>query len=68
MSSIYTTAVGNTPYGKRHTSGTIHLDTYASAVYLGRKLTFEAIFLALLTDRFNAFFNPKKRHRDERYE
>ena len=31
----------------------------ASAVYLRRKLTFTAIFLAQLTDHFDASFNPK---------
>ena len=32
---------------------------YASAVCLRRKLTFTAIFLAQLTDQFDASFNPK---------
>ena len=55
MLSKYILAVGNTPYEKRHTSQTV---CYAPAVYLRRKLTFTAIFLVLLTDRFHAFFNP----------
>ena len=32
---------------------------YAFAVYLGKKLSFTAILLELLTDEFDAFFNPK---------
>ena len=47
------------PYGKRHISRTklVHRLQY----YLRRKLIFTAIFLALrvLTNHFDAFFNPK---------
>ena len=53
---VYILAVGNTHYGKRPTSRYI---CYDSAVYHKRKLTFTAIFLVLLTDQFDAIFNPK---------
>ena len=45
-------ALGRTPYLPNHIF-------YASAVCVRRKLTFTAIFLVLLTDQFDAFFNPE---------
>ena len=56
ISGIYILAVGNTPYGKRHTSRTILVSVTTP---LQSKLTFTAIFLVLLTDQFDAFLTRK---------
>ena len=55
-SSICILAVGNTPYGKRHTSQNMYVTPLP---YVGRNFTFAVIFLVPLTDQFDAFFNPQ---------
>ena len=42
----------------RETSYLPNHTCYAAAVNLRRKLAFTSIFLALLTNQFDAFFNP----------
>ena len=56
---IYILAVRNTACGKRHTSRITSVTPLYSAVHLRRKLPLTAIVLVLLTDQFDAFFNPK---------
>ena len=51
LSSMHSLAVGNTPYGKRHTSQTIYLTPLRSQK--------KACILVLLTYQFDALFNPK---------
>ena len=61
----YNIAVGNTPYGKRHTSRTVSV-ACASAVYFRRKLT-RQFFGNTRTDRSIRRIQLAKLLRDERY-
>ena len=57
--SIYIVGVGRTPYGRRRTSRTKLENPLQSTFRRKLKPTFTAICLVLLTNQFDAFFNPK---------
>ena len=65
---IHILAVGNTPYGKCHTSRTIFVTWHASVFYLRRKLTFTQISWYDWQINLNcSILQPDKRLSDERY-
>ena len=61
---VHIVAVGNTPYGKRHTSRTVFLATLQPIL---QESLFTAIVLVLLPKSIRRFLQPEKRLRDERY-